>query len=51
MWPPNHKYESFTVSDFVTSASDNCDANVGLSSVVIEKVTSDEIENGNGNKA
>jgi hypothetical protein len=48
MWPPSHNYETFSVSDFVTSASDNCDANVSLSSVVIEKVTSDEIENGNG---
>jgi uncharacterized repeat protein (TIGR01451 family) len=48
MWPPNHKYQNFTVSNFVTSASDNCDPTVSLSKVVIEKVTSDEIENGNG---
>lgn len=48
MWPPNHKYQTFQVSGFVSGASDNCDPNVGLSRVVIEKVTSDEIENGNG---
>ena len=48
MWPPNHKYNTFQVTNFVTSASDNCDANVSVSTVVIEKVTSDETENGNG---
>jgi uncharacterized repeat protein (TIGR01451 family) len=48
MWPPNHKYRTFQVTDFVTAASDNCDAHVGISSVVIDHVTSDEIENGNG---
>src|SRR5207253_3847659 len=34
--------------DLVASASDNCDTNVTINSVVISKVTSDEIENGNG---
>jgi hypothetical protein len=48
MWPPNHKYETFQVTQFVTGASDNCDSGVGLSSVVIEKVTSDEAENSGG---
>jgi len=48
MWPPNHSYHTFTISDFVTSASDSCDGSVSLSSVYILKVTSDEIENGNG---
>jgi uncharacterized repeat protein (TIGR01451 family) len=47
MWPPNHKYQTFTVANFVTSVTDNCDT-VNVSSVVITKVTSDEIENGNG---
>jgi hypothetical protein len=47
MWPPNHKYQSFQVTNFVTSVTDNCD-NVSVSSVVITKVTSDVIENGNG---
>lgn len=48
MWPPNHKYKTFQVTDFVTGASDSCDTPLGVSSVVIEKVTSDETENGNG---
>ena len=48
LWPPNHKYETVQVSNLVASASDNCDATIGLSSVYISKVTSDEAENGNG---
>ena len=48
LWPPNHKYETIKVSDLVTSASDNCDASVGLGGVVISKVTSDELENSGG---
>jgi uncharacterized repeat protein (TIGR01451 family) len=48
MWPPNHKYQTFGVTTFVTSVSDNCDSSLGIGSVVIEKVTSDETENGNG---
>ncbi|MGA9994734.1 MAG: hypothetical protein WBP93_04925 [Pyrinomonadaceae bacterium] len=47
MWPPNHKYETFNVTDFVTSVSDSC-GSIGVSSVVVSKVTSDETENGNG---
>jgi uncharacterized repeat protein (TIGR01451 family) len=47
MWPPNHKYKSFTVTNFVTGVTDNCDS-ISVSSVYITKVTSDEIENGNG---
>jgi hypothetical protein len=47
MWPPNHKYKTFQLTDFVTGATDNC-GGVSISNVVIEKVTSDEIENGNG---
>ena len=45
MWPPNHKYVTFRVADLVTSASDNCDSGVTVSSVRIVKVTSDEPEN------
>jgi hypothetical protein len=48
LWPPNHSYHSFNVSDFVASASDGCDASVNVNSVYITKVTSDEAENGNG---
>ncbi|HMF56097.1 MAG TPA: DUF5011 domain-containing protein, partial [Pyrinomonadaceae bacterium] len=48
MWPPNHKYETFNVTDFVASVSDSCNTTISVSSVVISKVTSDETENGNG---
>lgn len=48
MWPPDHNYQSFTVTDFVLSASDNCDPNVDVSDVYITKITSDEAENGAG---
>lgn len=48
MWPPNHKYQSFQVSNFVTGVTDNCDGSIAVSSVHITKITSDEIENGNG---
>lgn len=48
LWPANHKYVSFNVTDFVTGVSDGCNTSLGVGSVVIDKVTSDEIENGNG---
>jgi hypothetical protein len=48
LWPPNHRYETVEISDLVSGASDNCDAGVGLSSVSISQVTSDEVQNGNG---
>lgn len=47
MWPPNHKYQTFSLTQFVTGATDNC-GGLGVGSVVIQKVTSDETENGNG---
>ncbi len=54
MWPPNHKYETFNVSDFVSSATGGCDSNTNLTnSVVIQSVSSDEPEDnpsgGDGN--
>jgi hypothetical protein len=52
LWPPNHKYETYNISDFVSGATDNCNANL-LSSVVIASVTSDELDDnpsgGDGN--
>ena len=48
LWPPDHKYKTVKVTDLVANASDNCPAGIGLSSVYISKVTSDEAENGNG---
>ena len=44
MWPPNHKYQTFNITQFVTGASDSCDPNVDASDVVIASVTSDEPE-------
>lgn len=46
--PPNHSYQTFPVSAFVASVSDSCDASVNINKVVISQVTSDEVENGNG---
>ncbi|MCU1266238.1 MAG: repeat containing protein [Acidobacteria bacterium] len=48
MWPPNHKYETFRVTDFVTAVSDSCGASLGVGAVVISKVTSDELDNSGG---
>jgi hypothetical protein len=44
LWPPNHKYNTFNVTDFVASASSDCDPNVDASDVVIVSVSSDEPE-------
>jgi len=45
MWPPNHQYQTFNVSDFVSSATAGCDSSTDVtSSVVIQKVSSDEAE-------
>lgn len=48
LWPPNHKYANFNVNNLVASASDNCDAGVGVGGVRITKVTSDEPDNSGG---
>ncbi|HEX5705874.1 MAG TPA: Ig-like domain-containing protein [Pyrinomonadaceae bacterium] len=47
--PPNHQYQTFSISDLVASVSDGCDASVDINDVVILKATSDEPENANGN--
>lgn len=48
LWSPNHTYATFNVTDLVAGASDNCDAGVGVGSVTIAGVTSDEPDNGSG---
>jgi hypothetical protein len=44
--PPNHKYHTVALSQMLQSAVDDCNGNVA-GNVVIERVTSDEAENGN----
>ncbi len=46
LWPPNHKYHTVTVAQMVLSVTDNCP--ISVNDVVIEKVTSDEPGNGQG---
>jgi hypothetical protein len=46
LWPPDHDYRSVAVTDFVASASDDCDPTVNLNSVYILKISSDEAEDG-----
>jgi hypothetical protein len=48
MWPPNHQYQTFNVSDFVSSATAGCGGGDITGSVVIQKVSSDEPENSSG---
>ncbi|HSS18843.1 MAG TPA: immunoglobulin-like domain-containing protein [Pyrinomonadaceae bacterium] len=48
MWPPNHKYQTFRVTDFVTGVTDSCSTSLNVGSVVISQVTSDELENSGG---
>jgi hypothetical protein len=47
-WPPNHKYQTVNVTSLVQSVSDSCGGNLGIGSVVISQVTSDEAENDDG---
>jgi hypothetical protein len=47
MWPANHQFVSFNVTDFVLSVLDNC-ASLTINDVNIIKATSDELENATG---
>ena len=47
-WPPNHSYHTITISQMVRSVVDGCNTTLGISAVVIEKVTSDEPDNATG---
>jgi len=52
LWPPDHKYISFKLTDFVASVSDSCSSTLTVNDVYINKITSDEPENinsGDGN--
>jgi GH35 family endo-1,4-beta-xylanase len=46
--PPDHDYQTFTITDLVSSVTDSCDASLGLAGAVITQVTSDEPEDGTG---
>lgn len=47
LWPPNHHYVAFDVTDFVASVNDNC-SDLDAASVSITHVTSDEEEDARG---
>jgi VCBS repeat-containing protein len=46
-FPNNHRYATIQVSQLVASVSDNC-STLAVGNVVIEKVTSDEVDNAPG---
>lgn len=48
LWPPNHQYKTFNVSDVVVAVTDNCRRTIGISSVSITSVSSDEPEDSPG---
>jgi hypothetical protein len=42
LWPPNHKYHTFTIHDFDVSVSDICDAECDIDDVIFTSVSSSE---------
>jgi len=48
LWPPNHKYHTMELSDFIIDVFDECDDSIDTDDVIIINVSSDEPENGNG---
>jgi hypothetical protein len=46
LWPPNHQHRTVTISQIVASVSDGCNTALSVDDVRIEKVTSDEPDNG-----
>lgn len=48
LWPPNHEYVSFDITDMVASVSDACASTLGVSDVTIHSVWSDEAEDATG---
>jgi Mg-chelatase subunit ChlD len=51
LWPPNHKYVQFAISDMVNDVTDNVAGTISTDSVFVTSVSSDEPENsfGDGN--
>jgi len=51
LWPPDHKYSTINIANLVASVTDNCDHSLGVGSIAISMVTSDEPDNslGDGN--
>jgi hypothetical protein len=49
LFPPDHSYQTFIVSDLASAASDSGDNSVDISDVVIAQATSDEAEDSKGN--
>ena len=45
-WPPNHKPFKIDIGDYIESITDNCE--VSMDDLVINKVSSDEEQNGSG---
>ena len=48
LWPPNHKYQTVNISDFVLSVIDAGAPDLSLDDVFVTSVTSDEPENAPG---
>jgi hypothetical protein len=49
-WPPNHKYQTFSLADCVTSVTDACGGALDINAKgEITRITSDEVEDGLGN--
>ncbi len=49
IWPPNHKYESFSLQDMVISVTDNFDGMIPIDQVSIDWARSDEPDDAPGN--
>ena len=49
LWPPEHKYKTFSISDLGISVTDKGDPTVTAANVYITHVTSDELEDAKGN--
>jgi hypothetical protein len=47
-WPPDHKYDTINVQDFVASVTDVCDDSIGVGSIRVLSVASDEAEDAFG---